>query len=1038
MAAPRHFRHTGLVLVRATTCPEGLIPSPTSDPADPAAFPREGRAWLERVWTRTDVREAVELASPALTTQVDRVLADRVSDRRLRRTVMSLASYMLRWEGRATPFGLFAGVTTADVGPAAAKVGTAHQPVIRADAEWVVGLVERLEQDRALLPRLTVMTDNAGIVRDGRFIVPRRAEIGARSPGALREASVRLTTPIKYALEQAAMSIELNTLVERVSRRFSAVDTDQIHRMLHGLVGGGFLITSLRPPSTAMDPLDHLVRVPRPLRPLGAAGDQGADDRELDEINALQDQLAAISTEIAQHNTTTDKSETASLRAAVTARMRALQPGTDHALAADLRLDAHITLPSHVLDEAERAADVLLKVSSQPFGTAAWMDYHSRFRARYGLGALVPVREVLADSGLGYPHGYLGAPRARPAWRMLTERDAVLLSLIQEAVISGAEEIALTDADLESLMVGDHVDAVAPRRVELGVVLHAVSVEAIDHGDFELRVVAAPRAHTSMIGRFAHLLDESDRAHLADSYTDDDAIVALLSFPPRRPHNDNVVRLAPHSGTVVLPLSEHTGTAASGQRVIKLADLAVTADSDQMHLVQRSTGRRVVAHIPHALDTSVQTPPLARFLAEIADARSAVFGPLDLGAARTLPYVPRIRYRRTVLSGARWLLTSGHVTGPGDEWEAKMRRWRARWRVPARVVACQGELRLPLDLNKPLDRHLLCTRLERAEHIELRDDTPPDALGWIGRPAELVIPMVAVSPCQPLPVTAAPGLVHQPGDAELLRAHLVGNPARFDAILTRHLPALAEQLGGSVRRWWIRRHRDLIRLEADQYLVLLFRLINSSQYGTVAARLAAFTTDLQRRGVVGQLTLTPATEHPGSYGHGHAMDAAETVFAADTTAAIAQIKLADSTGITGQAVAAASMAHLAAAFAPDPLSGYRTLTNCLKQGVGPLDPGSRDQALRLGDAVSGFAAVRALPGGDAVTSAWQARSRAAAVYYSILKGQRDLVEPLKTLLHEHHVRALGLDPAHEAATGRLARAVALRNLATGQALDSIQ
>ncbi len=36
---------------------------------------------------------------------------------------------------------------------------------------------------------------------------------------------------------------------------------------------------------------------------------------------------------------------------------------------------------------------------------------------------------------------------------------------------------------------------------------------------------------------------------------------------------------------------------------------------------------------------------------------------------------------------------------------------------------------------------------------------------------------------------------------------------------------------------------------------------------------------------------------------------------------------------------------------------------------------------------------------------------------------------LRTLLHEHHMRALGLDPALERQTGRLARAAALRCLA---------
>jgi lantibiotic biosynthesis protein len=36
---------------------------------------------------------------------------------------------------------------------------------------------------------------------------------------------------------------------------------------------------------------------------------------------------------------------------------------------------------------------------------------------------------------------------------------------------------------------------------------------------------------------------------------------------------------------------------------------------------------------------------------------------------------------------------------------------------------------------------------------------------------------------------------------------------------------------------------------------------------------------------------------------------------------------------------------------------------------------------------------------------------------------------LRILLHEHHIRARGLDPAFEKQTGQLARAAALRHLA---------
>ena len=123
------------------------------------------------------------------------------------------------------------------------------------------------------------------------------------------------------------------------------------------------------------------------------------------------------------------------------------------------------------------------------------------------------------------------------------------------------------------------------------------------------------------------------------------------------------------------------------------------------------------------------------------------------------------------------------------------------------------------------------------------------------------------------------------------------------------------------------------------------------------------------------------------------------------------------------------MTRIAAIFAPDPVTGYRALARCLEQGGGPLDRALRAQACDLTDPAGGFRALRALPGGAAVAEAWQRRDVALASYYQELSGQRDPGTVLRTLLHEHHMRALGLDPDFERQTGRLARAAAMRRIA---------
>lgn len=1016
------YEHTGLVLVRATTDPGDFETPLQIDLSDQ----QEGRMWLAKVWGRAEVQEALRFASPNLAARIEQLVGEetKLSAKEVRRVVVSVASYLLRWQRRATPFGMFAGVTTAAVGPSMAEVGAGHRVVARADAEWLTELIDRLERHPGLRSRLRVVADSGRVVRDGRVFVLRRAEVGASAPGPLRESSVRLTRPVQLALNVANAPVPFDVLAAQLTSSFHSVSPEKIHTLLHGLIDAGVLITSLRAPMTTVDGMAHLVQTLREARAQDFP-DIAALLHDLDEIKAL----------LTRHNRVTNGIQAREIRKSVAARMTSIVASSRPVLAADVRLDAKVVVPEQVLTEAALAASVLLRTTTEPFGSTAWLDYHARFRARYGIGALVPVRDLVADSGLGYPTGYLGAPRARPTWRTLTDRDAALLALIQQATLSGNAEISLTDDDIESLTVGQPSDVVAPRRVELGVAVDADSTEAIDRGEFQLRVTAAPRTPTSMAGRFAHLLDEADRARLMKTVNPapEDTVAVQLSFPPRRPHNENVVRVEPLLSRVV-PMSEHPPTRRPDVDAIDVDDLAVTADADQMYLVQRSTGRRVIPCIPHALDLRAQTPPLARFLTEVADARSAVFRGFDLGAARTLPYVPRIRYRRSVLAPARWLIEAENVSRQ-PSFDDTLAAWRQRWRVPTKVVAVHGELRLPLDLDEGLDRAILQARLERAERLELQEDGPPDGQRWIGRPAELLIPLTAINQAaRPLPPTVAPGVVSRPGDSDVLHAQLTGNPARFDDILATHLPQLIIDLDDAVKLWWARRHRDLIRPETDQHIAITIRLTSTDDYGKAAAVVAACARDLETRGLPCQLTLASHPQYPARYGSGPAMAAAEQVFSTDTTAAIAQINSAQASGLPAQALAAVSMTNLAAAFAPDPTSGYRALIARVGQEHGPLDRTLRDHTLKLTDPTDGDETLRALQGGHAVLAAWRARDSALTAYHRALTGQRDPSTLLRTLLHDHHVRAVGVEPTIEKETCRLARIAALRRLALAGAL----
>lgn len=91
---PIRYRHTDLVLIRATTDPGDLDPPTHLDLSQPATVEQEGRAWLTKVWARDEIRQALTLASPDLASTINRLLdADPATVKQLRRAVLSVASY---------------------------------------------------------------------------------------------------------------------------------------------------------------------------------------------------------------------------------------------------------------------------------------------------------------------------------------------------------------------------------------------------------------------------------------------------------------------------------------------------------------------------------------------------------------------------------------------------------------------------------------------------------------------------------------------------------------------------------------------------------------------------------------------------------------------------------------------------------------------------------------------------------------------------------------------------------------------------------
>nr|WP_246300421.1 lantibiotic dehydratase [Actinopolyspora biskrensis] len=891
-----------------------------------------------------------------------------------------------------------------------------HRVHARAESEWINQVITSLERCRALRHRLRVVSTNIAETRGDRLVITHQPRTDHKGPA---EISVRYTRAVDIALRTADTPIPVTALITRLEHEFPRSSLAAIEHMVDELIEQRVLISNLRPPMTSTDSVEHVVAE--------------LDTFDLDELPedavALINELREVRGEFARHNAATPPSEPGALRRSLSTRMSALA-ATDKPVMVDLHADCSVSLPEPVWREAESTVDVLARLSPHPQGSTEWIDYHHRFLERYGPGAHVPVRDLLdPDTGLGYPAGYRDS-LLDVGQQGLSERDARLLSLAQRAALDQRREVHLDEDTVAALAATSETPRRRPH-CELSFRVHATTPEAIDRGEFELAVAGISRAAGTLTGRFLDALAEPERKRLTETYARlptlaREAVPVQLSCPPLHTRTHNVAR-SPAVLPEVLSLGEH--------RVNRLAvdDLTVTGDLDRLYLVSLTHGQVVEPIMVNAVEFTHHTHPLARFLAEITTARTPTLGPFAWGkAAGQLPYLPRVRYQRSILAPAQWTLTSRELPhdADGTRWAEALATWRDRFHVADDVYLGDGDQRLHLNLDDPTHQQLLRTELDRNERLTLREAPPPGAFDWIdGRAHDLVAPMTSTAAPEAGPAarTRSPVTVHArehghlPGAGTWLYAQLHGHPDRQTHLLTDHLPRLLDQWDNHPQ-WWFLRYAD-----PHPHLRLRIRLNHPDEFGTAAARVSAWAHALRQRGLLGGMTLETYRPETGRFGDGEAMRAAESLFAADSAAVLTQLEHTRA-GASSEAITAASMVDLVISYLGNIEQGTRWLIDHIPRTHTPAPPrGLRDQALELATPHDQWTALRALPGGDTTLAAWRTRAHALTSYRQSITSPGTAVptEILRDFLHLHHVRMTGIDPDRERRCLHLARAAAL-------------
>ncbi|WP_434740732.1 lantibiotic dehydratase [Micromonospora sp. SH-82] len=1013
------YRHLDALVVRAAVCPPDAVPYQWPDLTGEGAGAASWRPWLQEVLAGRAFSATLEQASPELAERARAICGgSQVGERAARRVVLSVMRYLLRATGRATPYGLFAGVAPIRLAPTAAvRIGDGHRPVARTRAQWLAELVDTLEADPALLPRLMVRANNLLTYRDGQVVLEDRP---CRSLGAPpTHLHVRASGPVRAALAAARDPIRLGDLARQLAMDHEAA-RGRVFTLLAEMVSQQLLLTSLRPGTMCTDPLSALADgVAQALT--------GTDDQEtLAPARRLLRKLDTLREQAVRHDAA-PAIASGTRRARLAATMNALHPTDGPPVAVDLRLDLELRLPAAVALEAATAAAALLRLAPAP--RTGWAAWHSRFLERYGPGALVPVRDAVnPDVGLGFPAGYRGIAPAPPA--TLTDRDRKLLALAQDATLRRKYEVVLDDAMISELAAEEPVAAIQPSS-ELTLTVHARIPEEIDQGTFRLQVVGVSRNAGTTTGRFLDLLDPPDRDRITGQYaalptTTRGALLAQVAAATVYTATEDLAR-APQVLPHVITLGKYHDDATNR---IPLDDIAVTADANRVYLTSISRRRPVEPIVLNAVEQVHYTLPIVRFLAEAPTAFAAQCGAFDWGAASALPFLPALHYQRTILSPARWLLAATalpSVVASWQEWTRALAGWRDSVGCPARIHLGGSDQRIGLDLAEPAHQALLRDHLHRSPTAVLRAAPPPEAAGWFnGYPHEIVVPLVATTaPAPPPRWSASPTIVdirthgNLPGRADGLYLKLYGHPDRQTRILTRHLPNLLQQLDPGTGCWFLRYS------DPDPHLRIRFTGATNS------ARISEWVEGLRRASLTSRAQIDTDYPETGRLGGPSAATAVEEVFAADSATTLALLAALERDRASDiYAVTAASMLNIATAFIGAPEEARRWLIDHTRPHRSAPPRVVYQQAIQLADPnQSGLATLT----DDRLLDTWDRRHRALHTYRETLEGLTVAPESvLPDLLHLHHARVIGPDLESERRCLHLARAAALSwNARTG-------
>lgn len=670
--------------------------------------------FLHEMWKDDFIRDAIFVASYDLYQSIDQVLQKKIkSSKRIEGLKLALYKYLIRGCSRATPFGLFSGVSLGNLDKEnSIALKNSHKRVSRIDFEIIGKLCESVIIKSKFDPLSTY------------FINSSLNCIGEE----YRYYEQYFTPSLKYKLSGFKRNEIFdsffnflengkkgNTLLNFFINNGFGKDDASI--FLQKLIDNNILISDLGLVISGEDSLNYLVE---------RFKERGRNQEIRNILNSIKDDLCLLNME----QTSIIKSHENLDRILSNTQIKY---NKKHLIQTDTFLETENALLSKKYGyQVSRALDFLKKILGANENKNI-QNFKNKFLERYETEEIPLSLALDVDVGISYGDFSLafGGKNILSDIKLSSKNNGniqleisqvqlFILRLISQATVSCTKEIIL-DLYIDQLYSFSQNDQDKLN----GSFSSLIEILVEQNEELILLKQSGGSSSINLLSRFHHLNSQitefvKQEGNFDEKYSNE-LLCEIIHLPENRVGN------ILHTPLLRKHEIRYLGLSSSQKEAISINDLMVSIKQDKIRLRSRKHNKVVRPVLSHAYNYRRSELPIFRFLCDLQATNNFSFSSLLQNSIfDNLIYIPRIRYQKIILQKARWNLSHKVIFNNilNSEKENKidiLKEYLQKLGANGIVELVEGDNILPINVSNKLGLSILISRLESRNRVVIHE-----------------------------------------------------------------------------------------------------------------------------------------------------------------------------------------------------------------------------------------------------------------------------------------------------------------------------